>query len=111
MQLCPEGLARADALGLFFNCKDRDSFEDCLRENDVSPSREKRALVRQQLAETKHAKTDQPFVIQCLAMLSNSKETEGLLIALLGANFVLLFFALGMLQQPASILDRYADWQ
>ena len=47
-----------------FHCKDRDSFEDCLRENDVIPSREQRALVRQQLAETKHAKlllkTDQP---------------------------------------------------
>ena len=47
-----------------FHCKDRDSFEDCLRENDVIPSREQRALVRQQLAETKRAKlllkTDQP---------------------------------------------------
>ena len=47
-----------------FHCKDRNSFEDCLRENDVIPSREQRALVRQQLAETKHAKlllkTDQP---------------------------------------------------
>ena len=39
-----------------FHCKDRDSFKDCLRENDVIPSREQRALVRQQLAETKHAK-------------------------------------------------------
>ncbi|MCU7846332.1 MAG: hypothetical protein KZQ93_21055, partial [Candidatus Thiodiazotropha sp. (ex Monitilora ramsayi)] len=47
-----------------FHCKDRDSFVDCLRENDVIPTREERALVRQQLAETKHAKlllkTDQP---------------------------------------------------
>ena len=47
-----------------FHCKDRDSFEDCPPENDVIPSREQRALVRQQLAETKHAKillkTDQP---------------------------------------------------
>ena len=63
IQLCPEGLARADALGLF-HCKDRDSFEDCLRGNDAIPSREQRSLVRQQLAETKHAKlllkTDQP---------------------------------------------------
>ena len=33
-----------------FHCKDRDSFEDCLRENDEIPSREQRALVRQQLA-------------------------------------------------------------
>ena len=32
------------------------------------------------------------FVIQCLAMFSNNKVTEGLLIAVLGANFVLLFF-------------------
>ena len=47
-----------------FHCKDRDPFKDCLRENDVIPTREERALVRQQLAETKHAKllvkTDQP---------------------------------------------------
>ena len=47
-----------------FNCKDRDSFEDCLRENDVILTREQRALVRQQLSERKHAKlllkTDQP---------------------------------------------------
>ena len=47
-----------------FHCKDRDSFEDCLRENDVILTREERALVRQQLAEIKHAKlllkTDQP---------------------------------------------------
>ena len=39
----------------FFHCKDRDSFEDCLWENDVIPTREQRSLVRQQLAE-KHAK-------------------------------------------------------
>ena len=46
-----------------FHCKDRESFEDCLRENDVIPSREHRALMRQ-LAETKHTKLllkiDQP---------------------------------------------------
>ena len=39
-----------------FHCKDRDSFEDCLRENGFIPTREQRALVRQQLAEKKHAK-------------------------------------------------------
>ena len=47
-----------------FHCKDCDSFEDCLHENDVIPTRRERALVRQQLAKTKHAKlllkTDQP---------------------------------------------------
>lgn len=47
-----------------FHCKDRDSFEDCLRENDVIPTREERAQVRQQLADKKHTKlvlkTDQP---------------------------------------------------
>ena len=51
-------------LRVLFHCKDRDSFEDCLRENDVIPTREQWALVRQQLAERKHAKlllkTDQP---------------------------------------------------
>ena len=58
-----------------FHCKDRDSFKDCLRENDVIPSREQRALVRQQLAETKHAKllpkTDQPV---CYTVLSYVKQ-------------------------------------
>jgi len=48
-----------------FHCKDRDSFEECLRENDIVPP-EERAIVRQQLALTKHAKlllkTDQPAV-------------------------------------------------
>ena len=56
-----------------FHCKDRDSFEDCLRENYVIPTREQWALVQQQLAETKHAKlllkTDQPaahMVLTCM---------------------------------------------
>ena len=53
-----------------FHCKGRDSFEDCLRENDVIPTREERAAVRQLLAETKHAKlvlkTDQPAAYQVL---------------------------------------------
>ena len=47
-----------------FHCKDRDSFEDALSENDVIPSHEKRTAVRQLLAETRHGKlllkTDQP---------------------------------------------------
>ena len=58
-----------------FHCKDCDSFEDCLRENDVIPLREQRVLVRQQLAETKHAKlllkTDQPV---CYIVLSDVKQ-------------------------------------
>ena len=53
-----------------FHCKDRDSFEECLRENDVIPTREERAMVRQQLAETKHAKlllkTTQPAAYHLL---------------------------------------------
>ena len=47
-----------------FHCKDRDSFEDALRENDVIPSHEERTAIRQLLAETRHGKlllkTDQP---------------------------------------------------
>ena len=58
--------------GCSFHCKDGDSFEDCLRENDLIPSREQRVMVRQQLAETKHAKlllkTDQPV---CYTVLSD----------------------------------------
>ena len=59
-----------------FHCKYRDSFEDCLHENDVIPTREQRASVRQQLAETKHAKlllkTGQPAAYMVLSnVLSN----------------------------------------
>ena len=42
------------------------------------------------------------FVIQCLAMLSNNEVTEMLLIVMLGANFVLLFFIAWNEWQPAS---------
>ena len=56
-----------------FHCKNRDSFEDCLRDDDVIPTREQRALVRQQLAERKDAKlllkSDQPaayMVLTCM---------------------------------------------
>ena len=46
-----------------FHCKDRDSFKEVLRENDVIPLSEKNH-VRKMLAETKHSlviiKTDQP---------------------------------------------------
>ena len=47
-----------------FHCKDRDSFQECLLENDVIATKEERESVKQQLAQTKHAKlllkTDQP---------------------------------------------------
>ena len=39
-----------------FHCKDRDSFEECLRENDVIATREERVAVRRQLAGTRHVK-------------------------------------------------------
>ena len=52
-----------------FHCKDRDSFEECLRENDVVPP-EERPQVRRQLAQTSHAKlllkTDQPVAYTVL---------------------------------------------
>ena len=54
-----------------FHCKDRDSFEDCLRENDVIPTREERVALRQRLAEAKHTKlvlkTDQPAAYELLS--------------------------------------------
>ena len=53
-----------------FHCKDLESFEDALRENDMIPSCEERAAVRQLLAETKHCKlllkTDQPAAYHVL---------------------------------------------
>ena len=39
-----------------FHCKDRDSFDECLQENDVIATREDRSSVRQKLAGKKHAK-------------------------------------------------------
>ena len=54
-----------------FHCKDRDSFEDCLRENDVIPTKKERQAVRKQLAEKKHTKlllkTDQPSAYKILS--------------------------------------------
>ena len=73
-----------------------DGFKDCLHKNDVIPSREQRALVPKQLAETKHAKlllkTDLSVCYTVLSDVKHCEVTEGLLIAVLGANFVLLFF-------------------
>ena len=50
-------------LALFY-CKDRDSFEEALRENDVIPSLEERKKMRDLLAKHKHSKliliTEQP---------------------------------------------------
>ena len=54
-----------------FHCKDRDSFEECLRENDVIPTGEERAAIRQLLSKAKHAKlvlkTDQPAAYRLLS--------------------------------------------
>ena len=50
-------------LALFY-CKDRDSFEEALRENDVIPSLEERKKMRDLLSKYKHSKliliTEQP---------------------------------------------------
>ena len=47
-----------------FYCKDRDSFEECLRENDVIPSESERKEVKKNLNQTIHSKlilkTSQP---------------------------------------------------
>ena len=51
----------------FFYCKDRDSFENCLRENDVIP-RAEHVVVRNMLKSHKHSKvvlrTEQPTAYQ-----------------------------------------------
>ena len=64
--------------------------------------------MRKQLAETKHAKLllklISLMVIQCLAMFSNNKITEGLLIPVLGANFVLLFFSSPEPKAPGELI-------
>ena len=50
-------------LCMFYN-KDRDSFENCLRENDVIPTLEERQRIKDELSKVKHRKlilkTDQP---------------------------------------------------
>ena len=47
-----------------FYTKDRDSFDNCLRENDVIPTLEERQRIKEELKKTKHRKlilkTDQP---------------------------------------------------
>ena len=47
-----------------FYTKDRDSFENCLRENDVIPTLEERQRIKDELSKVKHRKlilrTDQP---------------------------------------------------
>lgn len=47
-----------------FYCKDRDSFDNCLKENDVIESKEERIKLKEQLKKGKHLKlllkTDQP---------------------------------------------------
>lgn len=47
-----------------FYTKDRDSFDNCLRENDVIPTLAERVRIRNELSKTKHSKlilrTDQP---------------------------------------------------
>jgi len=47
-----------------FHCKDRDSFEECLKENDVISSKEERDKIRKEISDHKHSKlvlkTDQP---------------------------------------------------
>ena len=54
-----------------FHCKDRDSFEECLRENDVIASQEERVDIRRRLAEQKYAKlvlkTTNPSSYRCLS--------------------------------------------
>ena len=53
-----------------FHCKDRDSFEDCLRENDIVPTREERAALKKLLSEASHTKlilrTAQPVAYKLL---------------------------------------------
>ena len=54
-----------------FHCKDRDSFEECLRENDVIAKRGERVDIRRRLAEQKYAKlvlkTTNPSSYSCLS--------------------------------------------
>ncbi len=53
---------------VLFYCKDRDSFEEALRENDVIPSTDERKKMRDLLAKHKHSKliliTEQPTSFQ-----------------------------------------------
>ena len=47
-----------------FHCKDRESFEDCLKENDIIRCKYDRICIREKLSKIKHSKlilkTDQP---------------------------------------------------
>lgn len=67
--------------------KDRDSYENCLKENDVIPALDERTRIRKELVKKKHAKlilrTDQPTGYWLLALLLA-------ILALLVANLALL---------------------
>ena len=54
-----------------FHCKDRNSFEECLMENDIIPTEEERRAIKQKLTEKKYSKlllkTTQPAAYQLLS--------------------------------------------
>ena len=59
----------------YFVMKDRDSFEDCLRENDVIPDKSKRDRLKKCLQDRAHLKVIlkcyQPLAIICYNLLSS----------------------------------------
>ena len=63
-QCCTKDFREQLKFVCMFYCKDRDSFEECLRENNGIPTEQDRKDVKRKLDGTKHCKlilkTDQP---------------------------------------------------
>lgn len=98
-----------------FHCKDRNSFQECLAENDMIPMREERAAVRQKLAATKHAKlvlkTDQPAAYHLFARRAAMWEASALSSCLLFSllTFAVVAWAAGQYIRARRRLDKMAS--
>ena len=84
-----------------FHCKNRDSFEDCLRENDVISTREQRALgaAAASRQKTRQASVENRSACCLYSYVAMLPVTEGLLIAVLGTHLVLLVFVAWQIAQ------------
>ena len=81
-----------------FHCKERDSFEDCLRENDVMPTRGVGAAAasREKTCQASVENRSACCLYSSVAMLP---VIEGLLVAVLGTHLVLLVFVAWQIAQ------------
>ena len=61
IQFYIQGCQRVDQMAMFIFTKDRDSFEDCLRENNVIPDKGERDRLKKCLQDRPHSK----LILKC----------------------------------------------